>query len=222
MYARIRAVSIWLAALALAPAAGAEAEMERHKGYEQAPYKVRQAGGAVEIRDYAPFLAAEVTVRGDRATAANRGFRVLAGYIFGGSETAEKVEMTVPVTQAPASASASADGAAATVSGAEGGAPDLWVVRFVMPAGYTMETLPKPRDDRIRFVEVPAQRQAVLRFPGVPTQALLARREAELRAWLEAAGLRPRGPAIYHFYDAPFTLPWNRRNEVAFLIDTGG
>ena len=35
---------------------------------------------------------------------------------------------------------------------------------------------------------------------------------------LDAAGLAPEGAATYQFYDAPFTLPWKRRNEVALAL----
>jgi hypothetical protein len=194
-------------------AAGAEAEVQRYKDYEQAPYAVVQAEGAVEIRDYAPKLIAEVTVEGDRPAAANRGFRVLAGYIFGGNEPSEKVAMTVPVTQAPA------EKIAMTVPVTQAGAgADLWTVQFMMPSTYGLDTLPKAKDDRIRFFVEPARREAVLRFAGIPTEGALARHEDELRSWLEARGLSFEEPVIYHFYDAPFTLPWNRRNEVAFRL----
>ncbi len=47
-------------------------------------------------------VAAEVTVDGDRTTAASAGFRLLAGYIFGGSTRNQSIAMTAPVTQTQA------------------------------------------------------------------------------------------------------------------------
>jgi hypothetical protein len=55
----------------------------------------------VEVRQYAPHIAAEVTVSGERDAAINAGFRVLAGYIFGGNEVRAKVAMRTPVKQVP-------------------------------------------------------------------------------------------------------------------------
>ena len=37
-----------------------------------------------EIRQYPALIAAEVTVSGERSEAVSAGFRLLAGYIFGG------------------------------------------------------------------------------------------------------------------------------------------
>ncbi|RYI11678.1 MAG: heme-binding protein, partial [Acetobacteraceae bacterium] len=82
----------------MAGAAGAETT---HKGYEMPPYSVEWQEDAREIRSYGPHLLAEVTVSGSRSGAIQKGFRVLAGYIFGGNATGEKIAMTVPVAQTP-------------------------------------------------------------------------------------------------------------------------
>jgi hypothetical protein len=178
--------------------AGAGSAETTHKGYETPPYTVERADGMREIRAYGPHLLAEVTVSGSRQGAIQSGFRVLAGYIFGGNESGEKIAMTVPVAQTP-----------------EG---DTWTVSFMMPASYTKDTLPTPRTDAIRFVEAPASRQVVERFSGLPGTANLAERAEALRAWAEGEGLTITAGPHYYFYDAPMTLPWNRRNEVAFTI----
>jgi hypothetical protein len=46
----------------------------------------------------------------------------------------------------------------------------------------------------------------------------LAQKEADLRAIAAANGLELGAGPMHYFYDAPFTLPWNRRNEVAFHL----
>jgi hypothetical protein len=179
----------------MAGTAGAEGS---HKGYEMPPYTVERAAGAREIRAYGPHLLAEVRVTGGRQGAIQAGFRALAGYIFGGNATGEKIAMTVPVSQTPAG--------------------DHWTVSFMMPARFTPETLPAPRNDAIRFVQAGPSRQVVERFSGLPATADLAARAENLRAWAEAEGYQITGGPHYYFYDAPMTLPWNRRNEVAFTI----
>lgn len=178
-------------------AAGAGAETS-HKGYEMPPYRVERVDGAREIRAYGPHLLAEVRVAGGRQGAIQTGFRMLAGYIFGGNASGEKIAMTVPVAQT-----------------AEG---EHWVVSFMMPARFTAETLPAPRDARIRLVPAGPSRQVVERFPGVPGTGDMAARAEALRTWAEGEDLTILAGPHYYFYDAPMTLPWKRRNEVAFTI----
>jgi hypothetical protein len=181
---------------AAATAAGGRAMGEtRYRGYEGPAYAVEVQDGAFELRRYAPQIVAEVTVRGDRRTALSRGFRVLAGYIFGGNEGGAKVAMTAPVAQEQAG--------------------DAWVIRFTMPSDFTLATLPRPRDPAIRLVELPGDRQAVLRFSGLAGASTWTAREANLAAWVAARGLTPTGAMRHYWYDDPFTLPWRRRNEVA-------
>ena len=181
--------------VAMAGEAGAETT---HKGYEMPPYAVEWQDGTREIRSYGPHLLAEVRVTGGRTGAIQTGFRTLAGYIFGGNSTGEKIAMTVPVAQTP-----------------EG---ERWVVTFMMPSRYSTETLPAPRSDAIRFVKAGPSRQLVERFSGLPGTASLADRAEALRSWAEGQGHEIIAGPHYYFYDAPMTLPWNRRNEVAFTI----
>jgi hypothetical protein len=182
-------------AMAVASETGAETT---HKGYEMPPYTVELAEGAREIRSYGPHLLAEVQVSGDRSAAIQTGFRLLAGYIFGGNESGEKITMTVPVAQSPES----------------GG----WTVSFMMPARFTMDSLPAPKSDAIHFVEAGPSRQVVERFTGLAATDDLAKRAETLRHWAESKGMTITAGPHYYFYDAPMTLPWKRRNEVAFTI----
>lgn len=194
----LRGAAVLLGVLmTLAGQAGAE---DTHKGYEMPPYTVERAEGAVELRAYGPHLVAEVTVAGGRDAAIGTGFRVLAGYIFGGNDRGQKIAMTVPVTQAPA------------------GEGDRWMVRFMMPAAFSPDTLPAPRDTRIRFVQVAGGRMLAERFSGIPRTADLAARAEALRDRAAAMGLTVTDGPFFHFYDAPMTLPWRRRNEVAFAV----
>ncbi len=117
-------------------------------------------------------------------------------------------------TQAAASAAVPPATAAATQ--ARDGGED-WAVRFIMPARYGLEQLPAPAGSDVRLSEVPPRRVAAIRFSGRASDELIASKEAELRAWLAARGLTPAAPAIYAFYNDPFTPGFLRRNEV--LID---
>ena len=68
---------------------------------EEPAFKSILHEGAFEVRDYASLVVAEVTVSGDQKEAASRGFRLLAGYIFGGNKRRQSIAMTAPVAQAP-------------------------------------------------------------------------------------------------------------------------
>lgn len=167
---------------------------------------------AFELRDYAPMIAAEVSVSGDRDSAVGEGFRILAGYIFGGNAGSTKIEMTAPVTQSKGEKIAMT--APVTQTGGDG----VWAIRFIMPKAYTMQSLPKPNDTRIRFVEIPARRVAVLRFSGLWNDGNLSSHRDELAALLKAKQLKPIGEPSFAFYDPPWQPFFWRRNEIMWDV----
>ena len=114
---------------------------------EQPKYKVIARNKNIEIRNYAPMIVAETEVAGDRDKAISEGFRTIADYIFGNNLSSRKVTMTAPVTQQ--------------------GIENTWQVRFVMPASYTMDTLPKPTNPVVKLEEV--EEKAIRRNPPFPT-----------------------------------------------------
>ncbi len=194
-----RTIHLGLIGLMFVTALAVYAEAEMYRGYETPPYEVVRTDGNVELREYQPHLLAEVTVRGTRSSAISTGFRTLANYIFGGNAEEQKVSMTAPVAQ---------------TSGADG----TWTINFMMPSDYTMQTLPKAENPAIRFTEAPKERQLVITFPGRGTDRNLTKHAEKLRAHAAFEGVQLAGAPRYYFYDDPFTLPWNRRNEVAFLV----
>ena len=52
------------------------------RNIEQPKYTVLKKLPTYEIREYAPYIVAEVEVSGSRNESLNQGFRLLAGYIF--------------------------------------------------------------------------------------------------------------------------------------------
>ena len=204
-----------LPAALVATSLGTGATAQSYNGYEAAPYTVERVIGGSELRAYRPHILAEVRVAGPRGAALNRGFQILAGYIFGDNRSRDTVAMTVPVGQA------ASEKIAMTVP--VGQTPDVagdqvWTISFMMPARWSLETLPVPNTDSIRFREAPGRREAVHVFSGRATERALAEAEAQLRRDIAAAGLRVVGPVSHYYYDDPFTLPWARRNEVALPL----
>ena len=66
---------------------------------KEPPFTVQFAQGNFELRDYPALAVAEVSVSGERKEAAGKGFRLLAGYIFGGNTRKQSIAMTAPVVQ---------------------------------------------------------------------------------------------------------------------------
>jgi hypothetical protein len=183
---------------------------------EHARYSIVASDGSIEIRDYAPQIVAETTVAGERDEAIREGFRRLAGYIFGANAPKQKIAMTAPVEQARQGEKIAMTAPVEQARAGDANAP--WRVRFTMPAEYTLETLPQPNDGAVRLTQLPGKRMAAIRFSGVATDADLAENEKKLLDYARAQGLSPKGGAHYAFYDPPWTLPWNRRNEVMVEI----
>jgi len=171
----------------------------------------------ISLRSYPSLVAAEVTLAMDRDQAGNSGFRILAGYIFGGNDGARSIAMTAPVVMAPSAGVPLAMTAPVTQTAGSGGA---WTVRFYMPAGYTLATLPKPKDARVHFLEVPATEIAVIRFSGLAYEADVAQKTRDLQAFIAARHWRATGPPSLARFNPPWTLWFLRRNEVWIPVVT--
>ena len=184
---------------------------------EPAWHRIRQDGN-MEIRDYDRMTVAEVMITGERYMAINAGFRILASYISGDNRARKKIPMTAPVIQEAGDADGEAITMMAPVIQEPGETMNTWNIRFVMPPEYTPALLPVPEDTRIRFLEVPAYRTAVIQFSGFNTDSNLSEHLSILMDWLASNNISPAGRAIYAFYNPPWTLPFFRRNEISIRI----
>jgi hypothetical protein len=180
---------------------------------EQPRYDLVTSVGAIEVRQYPALVVAEVTRTGDRQSAVRAGFGPLARYIFARDRDGASISMTAPVTQQKIAMTAPV-----TQTRTDG---EAWTVRFIMPSAWSLETLPKPGSGDVRLLSVPPARKAAIRFSGVATDALIAEKERELRAWLAAQGLSAAGAATYAYYNDPWTPGPLRRNEVLITLQAG-
>lgn len=175
---------------------------------EQPKYEVVKRHPDFEVRTYAPRIVAEVDVKGTAKEATTKGFRVLADFIFGNNTAREKVAMTAPVDRSERIPMTTPVDRSSTKEG-------RWTVTFTMPAEYTMDTLPRPNDDRIRIRRVPPTRFAALRFSGNPKESKVQQYMSTLQAAVKDAGYQtPNRPPVYARYDPPWTPGFMRRNEV--------
>ncbi|ORB91562.1 SOUL family heme-binding protein [Mycobacterium persicum] len=189
-------------------------------GTEKPPHTVEQLHGGLQIRRYGPRIAAEVVVADTEEGARNRGFRALAGYIFGANHANSKIAMTAPVSQQRAGGSAGPGMRIAMTApvAQQAGGDGAWVIRFFMPAKWRLDTLPTPDDESVELVSVPAQDYAVLRFSGDRGPGAVAAHTDELLGLLDGTEYAPAGAPVAWFYDPPWTLPCLRRNEVAVPV----
>jgi effector-binding domain-containing protein len=174
---------------------------------------ISTAEAGIEIRRYAPMIIAQVTMQGEREEAIGDGFRLLADYIFGNNTVSQEIAMTAPVQQ---QASEKIAMTAPVQQQAEGNA---WTVSFVMPSEYTMESLPKPNNERVTLKQVPAKRLIAITFSGTNSNENIAEHEQQLKAYIQANNLQTTGQPTYAFYNPPWTLPPMRRNEVMIELE---
>ncbi len=175
---------------------------------EQPKYTLLESQGEIEIREYSPMIVAEVDVRGERMKALNQGFRLIADYIFGNNLSSRKVPMTAPVTQE------AGEKIAMTAPVTQDGSGDTWKVRFVMPMDYTLATLPEPKNQDVHLIAIPAKRVAVIRFSGFNTERNIKTHREALLKYIADQHLSVVGQPTTAFYNPPWTLPFQRRNEI--------
>lgn len=158
---------------------------------EEPVYQVEKAWEAeqIEIRAYAPRIMAVTGMNED----SDSGFRVLAGYIFGGNAEEQKIAMTAPVQQ--------------TMAGEK-------EMAFMMPAEYALKDLPQPEDQRVSFREAPAYTAAVIQFSGWASAEKADENWQQLQRFLIAEGIDITGEPTLNQYNPPWILPFMRRNEI--------
>lgn len=178
-------------------------------------YKLISSEGNVEVREYSPILVAQVLVIGERKSAISAGFKILANYIFGNNEGRKKISMTAPVIQQEGEKISMT----APVIQQELNDNLHWNVRFVMPFEYTIETLPRPKNNQVEIIPIPSKRYAVIRFSGLARQSVLQKNLDVLLQYIGSKKLHGIGKPIYAFYNPPWTLPFLRRNEIMIELE---
>lgn len=181
-------------------------------------YTILKSDGGIEIRDYAPMLIAEVKIEGSQQEARSKGFRKLAAFIFGDNVSqsqrgAQNISMTAPVIQQSDKISMTAP----VISQADV-SQNTWLIQFVMPAHYTMQTLPKPVNKHIHIIEKPPRAVIALRFSGRATPEVIAKQQLKLDTYLSEHKLKTIGKPSYAFYNPPWTVPFLRRNEILWQL----
>jgi len=182
---------------------------------EEAKYTVIRSDGDMELRDYEPSIVAETRVEGDFEDASGEAFRTLFRYIDGQNEARDKIAMTAPVSQKQGAQKIAMTAPVSQEASAEG-----WLISFMMPSSFTMDTIPVPLDDAVNIRQLPAYRAAAIRYSGFWSEKNYERHLAELMEWIETQNLRVTGSPVWARYNAPFTPWFMRRNEILVPVDT--
>ncbi|CAN5299421.1 hypothetical protein BH09PSE3_BH09PSE3_08300 [soil metagenome] len=181
-------------------AIGAAFFLWRASKADQPDYRLVERDGDFEIREYPAQVTAATEAQGPRDAALERGFKVLADYIFAKSRDGEKIAMSAPVLS-------------------DGSSKSGWRTRFIMPAGRARADLPAPPSGITLAIE-PPRRVAAIRFPGRVGDADLAAKEGALRSWLQLRAFPSEGLAEHAFYNSPVMPGPLRRNEVLITLST--
>ena len=193
---------------------------------ERVPFETLAEFDGVEIRQYHRAILAETTAP-DQRTA----FRRLFGYIIGANEAAEELAMTAPVATRGESLSMTvpvrmvdvrgeAVSTTAPVRSERNG--EGVTMSFYLPADATLETAPTPTDPEVRLVLEPPRIVAVRRFSWYATERRVDAERERLLEQLAERGIDVRGLPVLLQYDAPWTPPFMRTNEVEVAIGESG
>ncbi len=183
---------------------------------EEASYKVVKDQDQFQVRDYKALLVAETIVDADFEDAGKIAFKRLFGYISGANRATTEIAMTAPVMAIRENRfSGEKLAMTAPVTGEKSALG--WRYAFVLPQGYTLETAPVPSNSEVKLAMVPARKAAVVGYSGYLSEASYEKHLELLRNWMGEQQLEADSSPRLAGYDPPWTLPFQRRNEV--IID---
>jgi effector-binding domain-containing protein len=172
--------------------------IERMEEVEVQQYSVISEDGAIEIRRYDSAIIATTNTSGNYKEASSKGFRKLAGYIFGSNEKEQKIAMTSPVWM-------SADNMNKEM-------------HFMMPSEYNKEDLPSPADSSVKINEFPGGKFAAIQFDGFASDEKIEEHKLRLMSWLSDNDYHFSEKNIFYAgYNSPFKLH-DRRNEILISL----
>ena len=150
----------------------------------------------VEIREYKPLFFASYINTNTEETNQNSSFRVLANYIFGANKKEEKIAMTSPVIIRPFNNNE---------------------MLFRMPNKYNLDNIPEANNTKVKFIETPHTKKAILKYSGYSNRNKENKKIKELKEILERHGIKHNNMFEVLIYNSPYQM-FNRRNEISVNI----
>jgi hypothetical protein len=179
-------------------------------------YEILKKDRKFEIRQYMGYITADVVIEGDYDTAVQKGFQILAGYIFGNNKAKAHIKMTAPVTERLVEGEKIP--MTAPVTSAAVDESRKYRISFSMPSKYGLNDLPEPVSQEISFREVVPHKAAAMKFSGYLNQKQANKRTTELKDWLNENNLQPKSGFLYAQYNPPWILGPFRKNEIIVEI----
>lgn len=190
---------MWLALIVIAVCVLILSYSFRFKDIETPKFTLLKKIDNVEIRQYPTMILAQTKLKSGRYDGnEDNGFRTVAGYIFGGNQSQQKIAMTAPVIMNMSDSNAS--------------------MSFVMPSQYQMEELPTPSSDKVQITEQAPLVLAVIRFGGFASQNKIQEQADLLTKILKENNIQTKGSLLFMGYNAPWDVT-GRRNEVAYEVE---
>ena len=185
---------------------------------EKPEYEVLFEEGKIEYRLYDSYIVAETAVNLENGynKASNEGFRRLFNYITGANARDSKIDMTAPVQMSMPTNGKEIDMTAPVQSIVS---ENSLQVAFMLPSEFSFENAPQPTDHRVSLRKIPKRIMAVIRYSGRWTESNRDKYTYRLRSALDREGIEPLSNAESAAYNAPFTPPFLRRNEIMFEVE---
>ena len=204
---------------------------------ESVPYDRLRTVDGVELRQYPDTVTVETTAADERA-AFQRLFRYISGVNTTGQSVSmtrpvetrgESLPMTTPVRSGPVdhdgdranAATADDDTMADDAATVDDTGHDGMRMAFYLPSDYDAETAPEPIDPSVGLRVEPETTVAARPFSWYTPEWRVRRIERKLLSTIREEEITPVGEPFLLRYDAPWTPPFMRRNEVAVAVDTG-
>ena len=183
-------------------------------GLETPRYEVVYTEGNIEYRRYEAYLVAETSIAevGDWGKDTRGGFMQLFDYITGDNTLETKIEITTSVVQGQSTKIAMT---APVVESVSNGVNRM---AFMLPSEYQLDNAPRPANPAITLKEMPVRLIASIRYSGRWTDKNVAKYKAKLDQHLAANNVDVIGEFSTAVYNAPFTPPFMRRNEIHYEI----
>jgi len=160
---------------------------------ETQKYETLYKKGRFEIRFYPEAILASVPMDGTYDNSKKSGFRILAGYIFGGNKEEQKIAMTSPVRVT--------DG------------KEVNTMSFVLTSKMEFDNLPEPMSNKIILHQSKPVYAASIQYGGYTNDEEIAKKKAELLEILNELGIAFKDNVEYLGYNPPYQMI-NRKNEV--------
>jgi len=88
-----------------------------------------------------------------------------------------------------------------------------------MPEKYTLETLPKPDDQKVQLRQLPARKVAVYTYSGSWSESRYTEKLLSFKLELKNDKINTIGEPTLARYNSPFQLWFLRRNEIWLEVE---